>query len=140
MVLCVRYIGESHRRIVTRCDTHYSMYRPGSGGAWSGAGPVGEQEGARKGEEFKAGSWMKEHTLKFQEGVFSENKMDDYEFIVLNQHRKVLRRQLEEAIFLDWAQSRGVIKLGKRVFWINKNMLNSKFEHWRPRPVFIVGR
>ena len=50
--------------------------------------------------------------------MFSENKMDDYEFIVLNQHRKVLRKQLEEAIFLDWAQSRGVIKLSKRVFWI----------------------
>ena len=134
------YIGESHRSIVTRCGTHYNLYKPGNVGARGGAGGGGEQEGGLDGDELKAGSWMKEHTLTFHQGVFSENKMDDYEFIVLNQHRKVLRRQLEEAIFLDWAQSRGVIKLGKRVFRINRNVLNSKFEHWRPRPVFIVGR
>ena len=66
--------------------------------------------------------------------------MSGYEFIVLNHHKKVLRRQLEEAILLDWAQSRGVMKLGKRVFSIDKKVLNSKFEHWRPRPVFIVMR
>ena len=46
---------------------------------------------------------MKEHTVNFHGGVFSTDKMSDYEFIVLNQHRKVLRIQLEEAILLDWA-------------------------------------
>ena len=71
---------------------------------------------------------------------FLKNKMNDYEFVVLHHHKKVLRRELEEAIFLDWAQSRGVMKLGKRMFRINRNVLNSKFEHWRPRPVFTVGR
>ena len=88
----------------------------------------------------KAGSWMREHTLRCHGGVFSADKLHDYEFILLHHHSKVLRRQLEEAILLDWAQNRGVIKLGRRIFKINKNVLNSKFEHWRPRPVFIVGR
>ena len=44
---------------------------------------------------------MREHTLKCHGGVFSTNKMDDYEFLVINKHKKVLRRQLEEAILLD---------------------------------------
>ena len=52
----------------------------------------------------------------------------------------ILRRHLEEAILLDWAEGKGVIKIGRRTFKVNKKVLNSKFEHWRPRPVFIVGR
>ena len=88
----------------------------------------------------KAGSWMREHTLECHGGVFSEDKQKDYEFFLLNCHSKVLRRQLEEAILLDWAQGRGVLRLGKRVFKVDRNVLNSKFEHWRPKPVFIVGR
>ena len=66
--------------------------------------------------------------------------MQDYEFIVINTHSKVLRRQLEGAILLDWAQSKGVLKLGKQVVIVNKRVLNSMFENWRPKPVFIVGR
>ena len=88
----------------------------------------------------KAGSWMREHTLQCHQGIFSQDKMKDYEFLVINTHSKVLKRQLEEAILLDWAQSRGVLKLGKMTFRVNRRVLNSKFEHWRPKPVFIVGR
>ena len=83
---------------------------------------------------------MREHTLECHGGIFSEDKTEDYEFILLNSHSKVIRRQLEEAIFLDWAQARGVLKLGRRVYRVNRRVLNSKFEHWRPKPVFIVGR
>ena len=49
---------------------------------------------------------MKEHTVNFHGGVFCTDKMSYYEFIVLKQHKKVLRRQLVEAILLDWAQGR----------------------------------
>ena len=128
------YIGKSHRTVFSRSEAHFSIYKPGKGGVCNQL----EEEG-ECGDE-KAGSFMKEHTIKCHEGVFSTNKMDDYEFLVINQHRKVLRRQLEEAILLDWAQGRGIIKLGKRIFRMNQNVLNSKFEHWRPRPVFIMGR
>ena len=83
---------------------------------------------------------MREHTLKCHQGIFSRDKLQDYEFFLLHSHTKVLKRQLEEAILLDWAQGRGVLKLGRRVFRVNRNVLNSKFEHWRPKPVFIVGR
>ena len=85
----------------------------------------------------KAGSWMREHTYSHHGGVFSEVKTDDYEFLMIGVHRKVLRRQLEEAILIDWAQERGVIRYRGCV---NKIILNSQIEHWRPRPVFIVGR
>ena len=132
------YIGESHRSIVTRCRSHFDMYKPGKGGGGAReveGGAVEEDEEARK-----AGSWMREHTIKCHHGVFSADKLEDYEFIFLHTHRKVLRRQLEEAILLDWAQSRGKIKIGRKVFKCCKSVLNSKFEHWRPRPVFIVGR
>ena len=128
------YIGETHRSIVTRARSHFELYKPGKGGA-----VARELEGEAGGEE-KAGSWMREHTLECHGGVFSEDKTEDYEFILLNSHCKVIRRQLEEAIFLDWAQGRGVLKLGRRVYRVNRGVLNSKFEHWRPKPVFIVGR
>ena len=59
---------------------------------------------------------------------------------MLGVHRKVLRRQLEEAILIDWAQERGVIKYRGCVYKVNKRILNSKIEPLRPRPVFIVGR
>ena len=132
------YIGETHRSIVTRCKSHFDLYKPGKAGA--GARQV-EGEGGEEDEEMrKAGSWMREHTLQCHQGVFSQDKLLDYEFFPIHAHSKVLRRQLEEAILLDWAQGRGVLKLGKEVLRVNRQVLNWKFEHWRPKPVFIVGR
>ena len=132
------YIGETHRSLVTRAEAHFGLYKPGRGGR-----EAREEEG-RSQEEVeelrKAGSWMREHTYSHHGGVFSEVKTDDYEFLMLGVHRKVLRRQLEEAILIDWAQERGVIKYRGCVYKVNKRILNSKIEHWRPRPVFIVGR
>ena len=58
-----------------------------------------------------------------------EIKLDDYEFVILRHHLKVLRRQLEEAIFLNWAQGKGSIEVGKLNFQVNKMILNSKIEH-----------
>ena len=88
----------------------------------------------------KAGSWMREHTLQCHQGIFSQNKLLDYEFFQIHAHSKVLRKQLKEAILLDWAQGRGVLKLGRETLIVNRKVLNSKFEHRRPKPVFIVWR
>ena len=133
------YIGETHRSLVTRARAHFGLYKPSKGGREvrreEGISPEEEDEELRK-----AGSWMREHTYTHHGGVFSEEKTDDYEFILLGVHRKVLRRQLEEAILIDWAQERGVFKYKGMVYKVNKRILNSKIEHWRPRPVFIVGR
>ena len=128
------YIGESHRSVYTRSEAHFGIYKQGKGGVSN------QPEEEEERDDEKAGSFMREHTLKCHGGVFSTNKMDDYEFLVINRHKKVFRRQLEEAILQDWAQGWGMIKQGKRTFRMNRNVLNSKFEHWRPRPVFIVGR
>ena len=79
------YIGESHRSLVTRCREHFAIYKAGR-----------REEVVRREEEDdgfqKAGSWMREHTLKCHGGVFSEDKQKDYEFFLLNCHSKVLRR------------------------------------------------
>ena len=134
------YVGESHRSIVTRARSHFEVYKPqGRPGGAEGRG-VARGVGEEDEEMRKAGSWMREHTLQCHGGEFSHNKMDDYEFVFLRSHSKVLRRQLEEAIFLAWAQGRGCIKVGNLQFKVNRNILNSKIEHWRPRPVFIIGR
>ena len=86
------YIGETHRSLVTRAEAHFGLYKPGRGGR-----EAREEEG-RSQEEVeelrKAGSWMREHTYIHHGGVFSEVKTDDYEFLMLGVHRKVLRRQL----------------------------------------------
>ena len=83
---------------------------------------------------------MREHTLKCHQGIFSRDKLQDYKFFLLHSHTKVLKRQLEEAIWLDWAQGRGILRLGRRVFRVNRIVLNSKFEHWRPKQVFFYSR
>ena len=120
---------------MTRTEAHFGLYKPGRGGRGA------REEEGRSQEEVeemkKAGSWMREHTYSHHGGVFSEVKTDDCEFLMIGVHRKVLRRQLEEDILIDWAQERGVIRYRGCV---NKIILNSKIEHWRPRPVFIVGR
>ena len=42
--------------------------------------------------------------------------MSDFEIIVLNQHKKILRRQsVKEAILLYWAQGRDFLELWKIV-------------------------
>ena len=75
--------------------------------------------------------------VDWEELVIQELILGEHSLVALE---GVLRRQLEEAILLDWAQGRGVLKLGKEVLRVNRQVLNSKFEHWRPKPVFIVGR
>ena len=80
---------------------------------------------------------MREHTLECHSGVFSKEKQN--EFFQLNTHSKVLRRQLEESILLDWAQRKGVLKLGKRLFKVSRAVLNSKFEHWRHQAVLYLA-
>ena len=133
------YLGESHRSVVSRARSHFDIYKPEGhrkgGGTGVAQGLVEEDEEIRK-----AGSWMREHTLRCHRGEFSNNKSEDYEFMILRNHTKVLRRQLEEAIFLVWVQNEGYIEVGRLKFKINKIILNSKIEHWRRRPAFIVER
>ena len=51
-------------------------------------------------------SLAKQNTLQCNGGVSSTDKIEDNKFFLLNSHTKVLKRQLEEAILLDWDQAR----------------------------------
>ena len=55
---------------------------------------------------------------------------EDYEFVVLNQFRKVLERQVLEAIRINFAMAKGFLMLGhghkSRKIKINKKLLNRK--------------
>ena len=69
-------------------------------------------------EEEEGGSWMREKTLQCHHGVFSQDKIKEYESLVINTHSKILKTQLEEAIMLDSAQSRGILRVKKKYFSI----------------------
>ena len=72
-------IGESHRSLVTRCGSHFDLYKPGSGGGGGAGGGVrGEVEvgaGEEDEESMKAWLLMREHNLKCHGGHFSVDKL-----------------------------------------------------------------
>ena len=83
---------------------------------------------------------MKEHTIKEHGGVMSVDKKDDYGFFLLGSHRKPLTRQLEEAVLMDRAEKVGSVKVDGKEVRVDRELLNSKFEFYRPRAVQITGR
>ena len=134
------YIGESHRSIVTRSRSHFELYKqtnkrtPGSESMSPGDMHMDCLQ------DSKAGSWMKEHTMKEHGGVISGNKQDDYGFYLLGSHRKPLTRQLQEAVLMDKVERTGRLKVGRDEYKVGRELLNSKFEFYRPRSVQINGR
>ena len=131
------YIGESHRSIVTRSRSHFELYKNSNKRTPS---VESTNQGDLESMESKAGSWMKEHTLKEHGGVISENKGDDYGFHLLGNHRKPLSRQLQEAVLMDKAENTGKLMVGRKEVRVDKVLMNSKFEYYRPRSVQINGR
>ena len=54
------YIGETHRSVVTRSETHFGLYNPGGrGGGGAVRAGKGQEGGGRGEDEENAGSWMK---------------------------------------------------------------------------------
>ena len=128
------YVGETHRSIVSRSRSHYSLYRPGN------IEPTESQNQCEEGpDDFKCGSWMKAHTIEKHGGVFSDNKQDDYEFIPLGTHRKPLSRQVEESLLIRKGETKGEVRVGKKVYRVQKTLLNSKAEYYSPRAIVLVG-
>ena len=44
---------------------------------------------------------MADHTRSHHDGQMSSNQMDDYDFIVLDQFRKSLQREIEETVRIN---------------------------------------
>ena len=70
---------------------------PSQGGLGeAGTGGRGQWEGEEEGS-----SWMADHTRSHHYGQMSSNQMDDYDFIVLDQFRKSLQREIEETVRIN---------------------------------------
>ena len=103
-IVWTTYHGETSRSVVSRAREHFEQYRaamkrvppprppfpPQGGLGEAGTGGRGQWEGEEEGS-----SWMADHTRSHHDGQMSPNQMDDYDFIVLDQFRKPLQRQIE---------------------------------------------
>ena len=131
------YLGESSRSVVTRAREHHANYqvamkkvaREGSLPRVRVSRPGGQ-------EEEEVSSWMADHTVTCHQGEVSPELMDDYDFMVIGSWIKPLQRQVEEAVRIRNAMTKGFLWLGKgkrrRKLLVNKRILNRKLENFSP--------
>ena len=123
------YQGESSRSVPTRASEHYCDYKA----AMKKPAPVrrGEEE-----EEEGSSSWMADHTRSHHGGIISANPLADYDFLLVEQNRKPLLRQLEEAVRIKVAKASGFVMLGRgpraKKLLVNRELLNRKMENYSP--------
>ena len=127
----------SRRSLVpTRAGEHFGDYQA----AMRKPAPV------RRGgddEEEGSSSWMADHTRSHHGGVISDNPLDDYDFLLIDQNRKPLLRQLEEAVRIKMAKTSGIVMLGRgpkaKRLLVNRVLLNRKMENYSPWLLTLDG-
>ena len=71
------------------------------------------------------------------------NAKDDYDFVLLDQFRKPLLRQLEEAVRIKQSKEAGFIMLGRgpkaKKMLLNPAILNRKMENFSPWLLTLGG-
>ena len=94
-------------------------------------------------EEVGSSSWMADHTRSHHEGVISDNPLDDYDFLIIDQNRKPLLRLLEEAVRIKVAKASGFVMLGRgpraKKLLVNRELLNRKLENFSPWLLTLEG-
>ena len=144
------YFGESSRSLPTRTSSHFTDYRqtmqrsrrrPGQDRGQEQTREMEEGEG-EEGEE--TSSWMADHIREKHGGIGSDNPNDDFEFHQLGVFPKVLERQVAEAVYLEVAETRGVVRMGPVLQKVTKDTCNRKGErfHFNPRgrqPLGFLG-
>jgi hypothetical protein len=125
------YQGETSRSVVSRAREHYNNYRAAM------KKPPPARTSSQAGEEGEEGSsWLADHARSHHGGVISNDPCEDYDFLVLDQWRKSLLRQLEEAVRIKQARSCGHLMLGRgpraRRILLNPALLNRKMENFSP--------
>ena len=79
---------------------------------------------------------MADHARSHHGGTISEDPLEDYDFLILDQWRKPLLRQLEEAVRIKHAKCRGHLLLGRglraKKILLNPALLNRKMENFSP--------
>ena len=139
-IIWTTYQGETSRSVVSRAREHFEQYRaamkklppprpplPSQGGLGeAGTGGRGQWEGEEEGS-----SWMADHTRSHHDGQMSSNPMDDYDFLVLDQFRKPLQRQIEQAVM-----TKGFLLMGRgpkaKPMKMNRRLMNRKMENFSP--------
>ena len=131
------YHGESSRSVPTRAGEHYADYQA----AMKKPAPV--HRGGDDDEEEGSSSWMADHTRSHHRGVISDNPLDDYDFKLIDQNRKPLLRQLEEAVRIKLAKASGIVMLGRgpkaKRLLVNRVLLNRKMENYSPWMLTLDG-
>ena len=86
-------------------------------------------------ESEETSSWMTDHMMEKHKGKISENPQQDFEFHTLAAYSKVLNRLVAESVWIETAESKGVLKVGPVLTKIFKQLLNRKgeFYHFNPR-------
>ena len=90
-------------------------------------------------------SWMADHTRSHHGhgGVISDNPLDDYDFLLIDQNRKPLLRQLEEAVRIKLAKTSRIVMLGRgpkaKRLLVNRVLLNRKMENYSPWLLTLDG-
>ena len=136
------YQGETSRSIVSRSREHFDDYKAAMRKQPSPPGrPLARQAGRLgQGEEMEeeegSSSWMADHALSHHMGKISKDPRQDYNFVVLNQFRKPLERQIEEAVRIKYVMSRGFLVMGQgrraKKVKMNRRLLNRKMENFSP--------
>ena len=86
---------------------------------------------------------MADHARSHHGGQISTDPLKDYDFLLLDQWRKPLLRQLEEAVRIKNARSRGHLMLGRgpkaKKILLNPALLNRKMENFSPWFLTLPG-
>jgi hypothetical protein len=136
------YIGETSNSLPTRIEDHLEAYsqamRPGRRQGGNPRRQVGESE------EEETSSWMADHMMEAHGGQKSEDPFEDFEFHQLRVFLKALERQVAESVFMEIAETRGVVRMGPVLQKVARELCNRKGEkfHFNPRswqPQVLLG-
>ena len=135
------YIGESSRSLHTDYRQTMQNHRRKAG---LDRGQEQTMEGVEGEDVEETSSLMADHVREQHSSNGSENPLDDFEFHQLRVFPKVLERLVAESVYLEVAETRGVIRVGPVLQKVTRETCNRKGErfHFNPRgrqPLGVLG-
>ena len=122
------YIGESRKRVVKRIESHFASFRQAM--AKQRRQLTADTNDAPE----ETSSFMADHVREKHGGNTSQNPHKDFEFHILASYNKVLNRLVAESVWIEWAEVKGVIKVGRVRTGVFKELLNRQGEYFNFNP------
>ena len=122
------YIGESRKSVVTRIESHFASFRQAM--AKQRRQLTTDTNDAPE----ETSSFMADHVREKHGGNTSQNPHKDFEFHILASYNKVLNRLVAESVWIEWAEVKGVIKVGRVRTRVFKELLNRQGEYFNFNP------